>query len=513
MPVKTLPALGQFGLVADQPAQELPENAFSSVSNVRFRDGIASRFDGHASIFSAPSVTPYWIGSFGTVDKRYWIHAGLASVFADDGTTRTDITGTAPTGAIDDRWTGGTLNGVFFLNNGVDKPMYWAGDTALNLATLPGWGATWKAKSLGAFKYHLIAVGITKGTTYYPHMVKWSSAADPGAAPASWDEADATIDAGEQDIGETPGIIVDQLVLGEVNIIYKEDSMYTMQYVGGDSIFAFKRLPGNYGMIARGCGAITPRGHVVLANGDLVLVDGVSAPQSLLTSRYKRALFSTQIDTSVYKRCFVTANPTKNEVLVAYPTYGKTACDKALVWNWIDNTLSPRDLPDATYAACGLLDYTLADTYDAQTLTYDEVARAYNQNDYTPADLRLLICGTAPGIYLADTGTKFGLTSIEWMLERTGLAFDDPDTVKTMLSLTPRAQAATGTQFYVQLGGSMDAEVAPTWGEPILYTVGSTLKAYGFASGKFLAYRLYGSQSQPVAFKSIDVDLQARGKF
>jgi hypothetical protein len=200
-------------------------------------------------------------------------------------------------------------------------------------------------------------------------------------------------------------------------------------------------------------------------------------------------------------------------VWACYPTYGKTACDKALVWNWVDNTIGVRDLPDATYAASGLLDYTLADTYNAQTLSYDEVAKAYNQNDYTPADLRLLMCGTTPGIYLADTGTKYGSTAISWMLERTGLAFDDPDTVKTVRSITPRAQAASGTQFYVQLGGSLDAEVAPTWGDPILYTAGSTLKAYGFATGRYLAYRLYGSQAQPVAFKSIDVDLVGRGKY
>lgn len=513
MPIVTIPALGQYGLVADQPAQELPINAVSSSNNVRYRDGIASRFDGHASIFSTPSVTPYWIGSFGTSTKRYWIHAGLAAVYSDDGTTRANITGTALTGAIDDRWTSGVLSGILIMNNGVDVPQYWAGTGTL--AAVTGWDAAWTAKSVRTFKNYVVYLAPTKSGTAYPHTVGWSCAADPGALPATFDTSDATKDAGDVPLGETPDLLVDQLVLGEVNIIYKEASMYSMQYVGGDSVFAFKRLPGNFGMLARGCGAVTPKGHVVLANGDLVLVDGVSAPQSLLTSRYKRTLFSTQIDTSVYKRCFVVANPTKNEVLVCYPSFGSTTCNKALVWNWEDNTLASRDLPNVTYAAAGLLDYTVADTWLADPDNWIDDATLWGQNDYTPADARLMFASSAPAIYLADKGTKFGATAISWMIERTGLAFDDPDTVKTIKSLTPRAQAAAGTQFYVQLGGSLDAEKSPDWGEPILYTVGGMIngKAHGFATGKFLAYRLYGTQAQPVAFKSIDLDIEGRGKF
>ena len=41
MPRVTIPTLGQYGLVMDQAAQEIPDNAFSSIANVRFRDGMA----------------------------------------------------------------------------------------------------------------------------------------------------------------------------------------------------------------------------------------------------------------------------------------------------------------------------------------------------------------------------------------------------------------------------------------------------------------------------------------
>ena len=513
MPIVTIPAAGQYGLIADQPAQELPVNAWSDARNMRFRDGSVERFDGDKGIFAAPTITPYFIAPYGTTTKRFWIHAGLAQVHADDGTTRTDITGTAPTGGIDDRWTGGTLNGVFFLNNGKDVPQFWGGDTGLNLASLPLWDATWRAKSLGAFKVYLVALGISKGAANYPHMVKWSSAADPGTMPAKWDETDATIDAGEIDLAETPDLLVDQLVLGDVNIIYKEASMYSMQYVGGDAIFAFKRLPGNYGMLTRGCAANTPKGHVVLANGDLILHQG-GEPQSLLTGRLKKWLFSTQIDSVNYKRCFVVANPTKNEVWICYPELGESSCTKALVWNWTDNSFGDRDLSGVNHAACGLLDYTDGGTWAAGTGTWDSKTTAWNQNEYTPADSRLILAMDAPLISLADIGAELGGSAISASLERTGIAFDDPSRVKTIRAVIPRVKAVKGTVLYIQVGGTMDAEVAPTWSAPVQYIVGTSYKADTFSpASRFLALRIYSDGAQGWSIKSIDVDLVMGGLY
>ena len=112
---------------------------------MRFANGFASRVRGTTQVFDAPAVTPYFISPYTTSTTRFWLHAGLAAVYVDDGTTRTDITGTAPTGAIDDRWTGGTLNGIFVMNNGVDLPKYWVGTIATNLVEMSGvgWDAGW----------------------------------------------------------------------------------------------------------------------------------------------------------------------------------------------------------------------------------------------------------------------------------------------------------------------------------------------------------------------------------
>ena len=113
---------------------------------------------------------------------------------------------------------------------------------------------------------------------------------------------------------------------------------------------------------------------------------------------------------------------------------------------------------------------------------------AIDANDYTPSDSRLIIGGTAPGLFLADSTGTFAGSSVPALLERTGMAFGDPDTTKLLKSITPRVNAAAGTVLTIQFGGSMSAEVAPTWSDPIAYTVGTDTKAFNFAQGRLLAF-------------------------
>lgn len=508
-----VPALGQYGFIPDQPAQELPVNAFTSCLNVRFRGGSVERVGGHRQIFDDTTVEPLFVIPYQAAGKRFWIHCGTNAVFADDGTTRTDITGTAPTGTADDRWTGAVLNGVLLLNNGVDAPQYWVGDTAGNLADLTGWNAAWTCKSIGGFKNFAVAVNVTKSGTEYPHMVKWSDVADPGAVPGSWDEADATKLAGEVDLSETTDHIVDQLVLGDANLIYKERSIYAMRFVGGTQVFEFRRVPGNFGMLAKGCACVTPKGHLVLANGDLVLVDGINEPQSVVVDRLRDWLFRSQIDSTQYEKCFVVANPSMGEAWVCYPSVGSTYCDRALIWNWESNTFGLRELPNVNHAASGLLEYSAGETWNADSDPWDSDDSAWNQDEFGPTEPRLLMASNDDKIYVADSGGSFDGTAFDAYAERDGLAFDAPDDFKLMRSITPRVRAANGTTLSIRMGGSADAEAAPVFSPPVTYTVGTSRKADSFASGRFMAYRISSSGGSKWRIKSMSVDLQPMGQF
>lgn len=113
MPRVTIPAIGSIGINLDQPAHELPDSALTSVTNIRLRDGCAARVAGDMAVFNTPPQTPYWIGLMSNTTDRLVAYAGLTAAYVDNGSTQTDITGTAPTGSADDRWTGGAFNGFW----------------------------------------------------------------------------------------------------------------------------------------------------------------------------------------------------------------------------------------------------------------------------------------------------------------------------------------------------------------------------------------------------------------
>jgi hypothetical protein len=514
MPIITIPTLGQYGVIKDQPPHELPINAWSDASNVRFRENGAERFKGEKSPFATPSVTPYWLVQYNADNKRWWVHAGLNALFADDGTSRSTITpSSAPTGAIDDRWTGGVLNGVLVANNGVDIPITWGGSGAM--VNLVNWSSTVRAAVIRPFKNFVVALDVTKnvGTTNnrFPHMVKWSTAAVPGALPSSYDETDTSNISGEKDIAEDPSLMVDMLPLGDANIIYKEASMWSMTTTGDTEVFRFQRLPGSQGALARGCIANTDVGHVVLTPGDVVLHNG-QGPKSIITGVMRKWLFN-QIDSTNRKRSFVVTNPPANEVWICFPELGASECTLAVVWNWLTGAWAIRPLNNVTYGAVGQIDYSVLSTWAASGDAWKDAVTAWNQDELSPAQSRLLTTHSTPAIRAVDVSATFDGSVFTSSLERTGLAFYAPDRVKLIRAVYPRIEAAIGTQVQIQVGGVNDVETPVTWSPPVTYTVGSTYRSCLFASGRFLAIRFQSLDNQPWRIRSMDVDVQTMGGY
>lgn len=500
------------GVAADLSPEELGNGVWSSALNVRFNNGYAERFKGTTQVFTTPAVTPYFLTPYTTATKRYWVHAGLTSVYVDDGTTRTNITGTAPTGAIDDRWTGGSLNGVLVLNNGVDKPMSWAGTSTL--ATLGGWDTNWRADVLRPFKGYLVALGVTKSGTKYPHMVKWCTKLKPGtiSAAGDWDETDPAKDAGEVDLAETPDLIVDCLPMGDANIIYKERSMYSMVETGQPYIFRFTRLHGESGMLARGCAVQTPLGHVVLSAGDVVLNTGQGV-SSIANGLVRKYIFN-NISSTNYKRSFVTANPQKNEVWICFPYGDSSSCNRACVWNWVDKTWAIRELQSVTYGAFGQINYAASsDTWGSDTGTWDSDETTWNENEYSPAEARLLMCHSSPMLSLVDTGTSDFGSLISANATRTGMHFGDPESVKTVTAIRPKINGTYGSNITVQVGASMYPDAAPVWQAPQTFTIGKSIKVDTFATGRFIAVRFSNAGYANWRMKSFDIDYTKVGAY
>lgn len=509
MAVLTVPVSGEFGVIVDQQPQEIPVNAWSLAKNMRFRDGCAERVEGDSQLFASTSVVPYYIAPFQNGNSRYFVHVGLANAYSDDGTTRTNITPATPfTGAIDDRFSGGTLGGVFVLNNNKEAPHFWGGTGVL--APLTGWPAATTAAFICPWKNILVAGDVTESGVRYPSTIRTSNEAAPGAVPTSWDYTDPTKTCIRRTLAEEASNLIDALPFGDALFIYKERAMYSMQ-IGGPLTYTTQRLPGNEGALGRGCIAAIPAGHVVLTAGDVILHSG-HGPKSIINARLRRALFR-DVDAQVYKRSFVAANPGRNEVWVCITSVNTVAPDKAYIWNYVDDTWTIRDLVGVTYAAVGQTSTTVADTWHNIGGTWGDQTLAWNASSYPPTAARLLTCATDSTIRLIDRTGMFNAVPYSSVLERVSMPIGEPSRVKTINAIEPRFDASTGTQIKIEIGASMDAEQLPVYSAPVTYTVGSSYRSYAFATGKWPAVRFTSLDNQPWRLKSYDIHYTEGGQW
>ena len=479
---------------------------------MRFRAGSAERFKGMVNVYTTPLVAPYHITHYTAETARFVVYAGTQKTYADDGTTQTDITNANNTGGIDDRYTGGVFNGVYIQNNGVNVPQYWGGNVANNLANLTAWPAGWTCGFLRPFKNYLVGGDLTRGGVRERGTLFWSHLADPGTIPTSWDISDPTLDAGDRPLADTNGTLIDCLPLGDMNVIYKDDSIYFQQSIESRQIFRTGRLPGDTGLLVRGCVAAVPSGHLFVTPGfDLCLHNG-QGPQSIIDGKM-RTWVKNNINASKATRSFLALNPATNEVLWCFPTDALEVCNKAVVWNWKDGTFGLRDLSNVTYGSAGQVTLTGTDTWAGDTETWAEDATTWGENDYAPNSPRLILSRSTPALSMFDaTGKDFG-ADFTATIERTGMHFDAPETVKLCRGVRPKIDAPMGTPVYIQIGAAMLPDQAPTWQLPSTFTVGTDIEANAFASGRFLSLRMYTTANQPWRVRSCQMDIIPQGAY
>lgn len=520
-------ALGQHGVVQDVLPHELPLNAWSGGRNVRFFDGFVEKFLGHTQVFGAPSVAPYFLLPAVSGTSFFWLYAGLTKVYVWNGSAHTNIT--RQTGAVDvdyaatadKNWTGCVLGGIPILNNGVDAPQMWNPQTvATKLAALTNWPANTTCGAMRAFKQFLVALDVTKTGTRYPYMVKWSHPAAPGVVPSSWDETLATVDAGEWELKETKGYVLDCLRLKDTNVIYKEDSVHGMQFIGGTQIFRFFEMFPDFGAMSRRCAAVLTNGsHVVLTPDDIVVHNGQTA-QSIIESRVRRELFK-DINPDTTSRSFVVVTPRK-EVWFCYARRDAMFPNRALVWNFVSNTFGFRDLPNVAHIELGvnLSSAGTPDSWDADTAEWDADATAWNDATFTTAFRRALMAAPVDTqILLADNDASFNGTAMTSYVERTGLGLPlkkdappDFDTRKFLTRLWPRIEGTLGGQVNVYVG-SQDKIGGPiTWGSPQVYTIGTSDSVEPLVNARLHAIRYESTSNIEWRLHGHEVEIRAAGR-
>ena len=458
--------LASVGLISDQLDRALPPEAWSALQNIRIQDGKVKTFAGHSEL-TTPTVTPYYLLPVAEGSSYYWIYPGLAKVYVWNGSSDTDITRAAGgdyTGSATDRWNGCVLNGIPVLNNGVDDPqMFTPVATTTDLQLLTDWNTDWKCKVMRAYKYFLVALNMTEGggLDEYPHKLRWSNSADPGAVPSAWTPASSN-NAGSNVLGSTGGFLVDGLELGDIFVIYKEDSVHGMQHIGGNDVFRFWRMRDMPGILAQDCMASFSGGHFVVSKRDVYIHDGQNW-HSVIDERNRDYLFDS-MDGDNYASCFVAHNRKESELLICYPEAGSSLPNKALVWNYKRDVWYPRDLPASTFITNGIVTIS-AYTWDTHTAsTWDTWAGTWGSRSYSPIAESLV--GASTTLHKYDDGNQFAGVNPVCYAERTGLKIGDANDLNTITAIYPQVE---GDPVDVYVGSQMAPNGSVTWNGPYTF--------------------------------------------
>lgn len=498
------------GLNSDLPARSLPPNAVTSLTNANMTNGKITKMLGYATVYGTPTVAPYHLQHVYTADGDPWIiYCGLNDVYSYYSATHTKITRTlsayAATSSND--WTSTVLGGIPIINEGVNVPQYTTSPTTTFL-DLSAWAATWTCKSIRAFREYLVAVDMTENATNYPQKLRWSHPADPGSLPSSWDETDTTKDAGYKHFSETPGILIDSLQMGGVHMVYKSDSTYSMQFIGGTYVFSFNKLF-DIGIMARNCVVDVEGQHVFMSDEDIYIHNG-GKPVSLLHKKLRDEIFDS-LDATYKNRCRVVADQNKKQVWFLIPTSATGWLDTAWVWNWRDNTWGKYAIPNLTCASVGGAIDSDA-TWDSDSGTWDSDSGVWNN---VRSIAKQLVWGSAVNTKLYQSNTTYQADGSNYTteVERQSIDFGDPNSIKVVRKVRAHFNGMQdGTEVTISVGSQEFADSTPEW-KAMTYTIGTTQELWHLVRGRYLSWKVSMAANDAMELESLEFDVVKNGLY
>jgi len=531
--------VGETGIVKDINPWQLPPNVWSDGNNVRVEHGAIVKSPGYAEVMATCPVTPYHIIQLKYGSAVYWVIASLFKIYVYNGTVWTNITRQSTgsdvdySATADEGWTSTVLGGVLVMSNGFDEPQFWAltngvpltsvGVPTTKMADLTNWaagaGSNHYPVSVRAFRSFLIALNLTEAGTPIPQKVKWSTEAATQAVPPSWDETSAIVDTGEYELADTKGVILDGLPLGDTFMIYKDDSIYSMSYVGTPFIFAFRQLSPSVGALAKNCVAEFDGGHFILGNGDVYINDGQRV-QSILPHKIRDYIFS-EVDGTKFKRSFVVADYGNTEMWACFPTPESTSgqCNKAVVWNWTNKAFTIRDVPDLAHVGYGTVDDPNAfTTWAAAIPTWSSSLGNWTTTWSQSENVLVMASPTDTKLYRNASGNREDTTDMTSFISRTGMAMgaqqqNDQSMVKRIKAIWPKMEVTgSGNTVNVYVGTQNSTEEAVSWSSAITFNPDTQSKVSVRKSGKLYGVKFESTGDFDWRLDGYEIELDDAGR-
>lgn len=490
--------VGAVGIIKDKAAHEIHQDAWSDAQNVRFNDNRVEKFGGDSEVFGSACATAHWLLHARTPSTVFWLYAGATQVYATDGTTHANITRSSTASGSYNMtanvgWNGGMFKGIGIVNNGVDAPQTWQPGLGNRLEHLrydfsssQSWAsASFVARVMRPFGDFLVAMDLTEGATRIENRVRWSHPASAGATPLTWDDTLPAFDAGRRDLADTPAPVIDGLALRNDFIVYKTDSVYRMSFVGGNQIFKFQQVYKTFGARSRHCIQEFYGRHFVFGYDGIVVHD-LQNDLQLLPKRFQRFL-DQNADADNFEKSFVVPNYPRNEMWACFPQSGQSFPSIALIWNWIEDTFTLRELTDATFIGVGIVDPQVSSTFDSQSGSFDTDSGPFDESTFNPTSTRLLMSDLSKRLLLVDEGNVFANSGdMTAYAERQSLPIGRQDSrgkihvdiskVEAITRIHPRFTGSNGTEITVKVGGQDEIGDILNFDSEETFTIGTDYK-------------------------------------
>lgn len=501
------PTLEQYkhsGIIIDLPPEQTPPGFWTGGSNVQFYEGSSWRTGG-VSEFTSTASPPIFTVGLPLVDTVWWVYCTTTAVYVTDGILTHNITPAGLTASEAGDWTACILNNVLVMNNTHNVPYYWTGDPGDDLLPLPGWPLAATCKAIRAYKYHLFALAITENSIYYPDLLWWSSGAEPNTVPQEWLPTPSN-DAGDLQLADTPGNIIDGLALRDTFIVYKDSSSYIIQYVAGQLVFTSRKLSYSSGLQSRNCIAEANGLHYVFTGVDVVAHDGQNG-KSVVDAKVKRALINS-VDVARRQLCQVLIRHTNDQVWICLPEQGEQWLSRAYLINLLDGSIGIRELDGISYVARGIVPGQVADlTWDSDNNAWDTDPSQWAEAPYSMTEDSLLMCDAVNSRLLdVDRISTLAGSPITAFVERTGLPIGDPFSRKLVTRLVPRMTGEAGTTLQVRVGGQGFYADPITWSDPVDFTIGTDKSVTVTVEARLIAVNFSGTTPQPWKLDSYSLE-------
>jgi len=530
MPLVHIDNVNKYGVVTDLESYDLPPEAWSLVQNVRFTKRGAEKFHGHEEFLGGWTFSPYWLTAFYTSASYHWVYAGLTRLGMTTGAAHVDVSRyTSVLGDADYNFPLGTNFSfaqlgelpLVFADGNSEPPQSWNA-TNLRFEDLPNWQADTFADIATVVDRHVVVMRVKKsGVAFNPRMVKWSQPADPGTYPSSWDETDPANTAGEVTLAETPGAIVASAQLGNSMLIYKEDSIISMRYVGGQSIFRFDTVFSEFGAIGRNAVGVLENAHVVVTLNDIFMHNG-STFESVIDAK-NRDLFFEALDADYLDKLNVQVLNVASEVWFSFPGVGSDGTlNTAWVWNYKLNVWSRRDLQDFDFMAVGFIDTSSVSlVMDTQNLTFNEGSDTFDKLSTEPVleDFAAIRAADSK-LFKLNSSDAFDGGAFTSRLERTGLALVgrdrqdewliDMDSRKFIRRIHPRLKASGPVKIYV--GGQEHLDGVINWTGPFSFDPNTQTHLDCRVNARFFAFRIETTTDLSWELLGYSLDLDVIGR-